>query len=89
MIGSPRELELEHEISTIVPDPLKRRYARLNARRRAEKITDGEYSELLELTEAIESLNADRVTLMAELAQLRCVDLSEVAKEFSGKRDRG
>lgn len=89
MIGTSREQELTNRIKTIIPEDKRLRYETLNSKRSAEEISDEEYSELLDLTEIMGDLNADRVELIAELAAEKHVPLAEVAKTFSGTQRRG
>lgn len=51
------------------------RYAALVVRRDAGALTDDEHAELLELSDAVEVFDADRVAAVAELARIRGLPL--------------
>ena len=57
------------------PSEIQMRYDELMARRRAESMNPDEYSELLDLTERVEKLEAERIEYLAESARLRGVSL--------------
>jgi hypothetical protein len=80
------EEELVRRINALVPLPeAQRRFDLLVTRRRAKSLTPAEYEELLMLTEQIERNDADRLELLARLAQLRGVALRDVIQQLGLK----
>jgi hypothetical protein len=74
--GVPRqEAELLLKINQGLAPELHMRYAELIGKRREERLTPQEYQELLALTAQVEGFEAQRVTALAELAQLRQTSL--------------
>ncbi|MBI3922993.1 MAG: STAS/SEC14 domain-containing protein [Armatimonadetes bacterium] len=65
------EAELLLRINQGLPTEVRERYNRLIAKRRSETLTPEEHAELLRLGEQVETLEAQRVERLAELAQLR------------------
>ncbi len=65
-----------------VPARLQERYDALIARRRAECLTPEEHEELLQLTDEIEQLDAQRAEHLAQLAQLRGVSLTQLVNDL-------
>jgi hypothetical protein len=70
-----QEAELLLTINQGLAPELHTRYAELIGKRREESLTPEEYQELLALTAQVESFEAQRVTALAELAQLRQTSL--------------
>ena len=60
-----------------IPPEVQMRYDELIARRRAESLSPGEHSELLDLSEQVEEFEAQRIEYLPELARLRRVSLVE------------
>lgn len=58
-----------------MPEDLERRYAELIARRQSEDLDQNEISELRQLTNVVESLEADRVSALTDLARSRGISL--------------
>ncbi|HUE74625.1 MAG TPA: hypothetical protein VMP01_27405 [Pirellulaceae bacterium] len=77
-----RESELMQLINAGLPSPEAARYQELKERRDAELLTPREHAELLELSDRIEELNADRIAALAELAQLRGVSLRQLMDQL-------
>ena len=65
------EAELLLKINRGIPEATQKYYNELIARRQAEILTPDEYSQLLQLTEQIEKLEAQRLEYLAQLARLR------------------
>jgi hypothetical protein len=72
---STGESMLLERVNRTVASDRRARYDELSARREAESLTPTEYAELLTLSDESESLDADRVAAIAELARLRGVSL--------------
>ncbi len=77
-----RSAELLQRINRGVPAAWQRRYAELIARRQAEQLTAEEHHELLQLTDQIERLEAQRVEDLAALARLRGTTLARVMADI-------
>lgn len=76
------EAELLLKINQGLPPSLRTRCAELIAKRKTESLSSDEHRELLVLTEQVEKLEAQRVELLAELAQVRKTTLSKLMKEL-------
>lgn len=76
------ESELLLKINHPVPDDLQQRYDELLARRDARTLISEEYEELLALTDQVETLEAERMKHLIELAQLRQVTLDELMNQL-------
>ena len=61
-----------------LPHDLRTRLSALRSKRENDSISDAEYTELTELSDKAESLHAERVAALAELAKLRGVNLSSL-----------
>lgn len=81
-IRDARESELLAQIDQGLPGREARRYQELMERRRAETLTPGEHEELLQLTVAAEGIQAERIRLLIELAQLRGTTLDALMKDL-------
>lgn len=69
-------------INTALPEDKRQRLAELVELRSSEALTTGAHSELLELQQQLESLHADRVKALADLAQLRGVTLTVLMEQL-------
>jgi len=76
------EAELLVKINRGLAPEVQARYDALLARRRAENLTPEEYHELLQLTHQVEQFEGQRVTALAELAQLRQTSLTQLLKDL-------
>jgi len=76
------ESELLLKINHPVPDDLQRRYDEMLARRDARTLTSEEHEELLGLTDQVEMLEAERMSNLLELAQLRRITLDELMDQL-------
>lgn len=74
----PDESALLLKINQAIPPDLQQRYDELIAKRRTETLTPDEYAELLQLTDRVEQLEAERVGALATLAQVRHVSVTEL-----------
>lgn len=79
---SKTETELLQRINQGIPARVKKRAEVLIAKRQKETLTAQEHAELIQLTEQIEELEAERVTHLAELARLRQVPLGELLTQL-------
>jgi hypothetical protein len=82
---SKREAELLDKVNHAISPEVQKRYDWLIERRKAEKLTSDEYSELLKLTDIVEKLEAKRVKYLAELAQVRRITLSQLTEQLGIK----
>jgi hypothetical protein len=69
------EAELLLKINQGIPSDTQKHYKKLLVKREAENLTNNEYRELLDLTEQIEKLQAQRIEYLAELARMREISL--------------
>lgn len=79
---SPAESELLQKINQAVPAELTRRYAKLTAKRQKGVITPTELRELCDLTDQVESADANRLMYLTQLAQLRKLPLEMVMRDL-------
>ena len=79
---SKTESELLLKINRAIPSEIQDRYDELIAKRRQESLTSSEYDELLQLTDQVEKLEAERVADLADLARLRQVSLSKLLTQL-------
>ncbi|GAA6622354.1 STAS/SEC14 domain-containing protein [Scytonema sp. NUACC26] len=70
------EAELLIKINQGMPSDLQRLYNELIAKREAETLTVEEHQNLLQLTEQVEKLQAQRIESLAELARIRGISLT-------------
>lgn len=82
---SRTESTLLKKINQGVPADLQARFDELVAKRQADTLADGEYDELLRLTEQVEALDAKRAGHLVELARLRRTSLPELMTELGIK----
>jgi hypothetical protein len=76
-IGLPEaEAKLLLNINQSIPANIQEEYEELAAKRDDEILTDDEHEKLLQLTEEIETIQAQRIENLAELARLRGVSLT-------------
>jgi 7,8-dihydro-6-hydroxymethylpterin-pyrophosphokinase len=85
---STREAELLKAARRRLPHAFLRRYRELIAKRQAVTLTEAEYQELLQMGEEAEAFNVQRITALAELAQLRQTDLDALMHELDIKPAR-
>src|SRR5687767_7594304 len=69
------EAELLQRINRGLPPEARQRFTELNTKLHEETITPVELQELLELTDQIELLDAERIQDLILLAQLRCISV--------------
>jgi len=76
---SQAETELLFKIGQgVVPQEIKRRCAQLTEKQRTLGLTNQEQSELMQLVDEIETLNARRLGYLAELANIRQIPVDEL-----------
>lgn len=76
------EASLLTQINQGIPPDLHQHYCSLTQKRDTETLTDKEYEELLELSDRIELLNAQRIEALAKLADLRQVSLQQLMDDL-------
>lgn len=79
---SHTESELLLKINEGVPEHIQKRLNELREKQRAEILTQEEYSELLQLINQVENIDAQRVRYLAELAQLRGKSVRTLMEEL-------
>lgn len=77
-----RHVELLLAINRSLPAAKTQRYQELTARRQAETLSPMEHQELLDLTDGVERLQAERIEHIAELAYLRGKPLGVLMEEL-------
>jgi hypothetical protein len=75
---SPTETELLLVINEGIPPDLHQRYRALVEKKNAEILTDEEYQILLDLSDRIEVLAAQRAAALLKLAELRQITLMQL-----------
>jgi hypothetical protein len=80
--GWAREVALIARINRGLPEVQWRRYRELRADLDAERLTEPGRRELLELSDRLEALTAERAELLGELAVLRGTSLSAVVRDL-------
>ena len=83
-----REAELLNVIFRKKPLAFRRRFDRLNVKRRAFKLTPEEHQELLQLIDEAQAFDVRYVEALAELAQLRQMSLPELMSQLGIKVPR-
>lgn len=83
-LGHNEAVLIQH-INTPLPHATQQRYNELIALRRAEHLSPEEHAELLRLTDEVAAFQAQRVTYLAQLAQLRGTTLSQVMADLGIK----
>lgn len=78
---SKKETELFLKINAGLPIKKQKRFDELNQKRRNETLSQSEHEELIELTEQIEDSNANRISYISKLANLRGISLSEMMEQ--------
>jgi hypothetical protein len=76
------EAELLQQIDRGIPSELHQQYQDLVAKRDAKTITAQEYDLLLDLSDRIEVLAAERTGLLVKLAQLRQIPLMQLMDDL-------
>lgn len=76
------ESELLLKINQGIPTELQPQFNQLVAKRQAFLLSKAEHAELMQLSERIEQLDAERVEHLAALAKLRQRSLSEIMQDL-------
>jgi len=76
------ESDLLMQINRGIPPNLHARYQILIEKRRSETLTPDEHTELLQLTEEMEKQDTERLTALAELAQVRQMPLTDLMQSL-------
>jgi hypothetical protein len=79
---SKEETTLLKMINRGLPAARRKRFVALSDKRATDSLSDDEYQELLDLTEELEQLNAERIQYLSQLASLRGVGVRELMKEL-------
>jgi hypothetical protein len=81
--GLPQtEAELLLKINQGIPSNIQRDYKELVAKRDDEILTEDEHQQLLQLTEGIEKIQAQRIENLAELSRLRGISLTALMENL-------
>jgi hypothetical protein len=72
------EAQLLMKINQGIPTDIRDRYQILRQKREAETLTEAEYKTLIDLSNRIEQIGAQRLEALASLAQLRQVSLLDL-----------
>jgi hypothetical protein len=72
------EAQLLQQINQGIPADLRAHYQILRQKREAETLSDAEYNTLIQLSNEIELIGAQRLEALAKLAQLRQVSLLDL-----------
>jgi hypothetical protein len=76
------EAKLLLNINQSIPPNIQEEYEKLAAKRDDEILTDDEHEKLLKLTEEIETIQAQRIENLAELARLRGISLTTLMENL-------
>lgn len=79
---SAAESELLLKINQGIPADLQHRFNELVAKRQALTLTEAEHIELIQLSDRIEQLDAERIEQLATLAKLRQRSLREMMQDL-------
>jgi hypothetical protein len=79
------EAILLKQIKAIIPASVIRHFKDLQTKQHNNTITEKEHEELLQITDFIEEKSAERVVLLAKLAKIRQVPLTDLAKQLQHK----
>ena len=79
------ETALFEKINIGIPEEMWLRYDQLTLKRRAESLSPGEHSELIDLNETIETIHSTRLLSVAELAKFRGIPLLEMMQQLGIK----
>ena len=79
---SVRESELFQMINAAFPETERSEYQQLVTKRQSECLTEPDYDRLLELSDRLEQLQADRLTALVELSQLQQVSLQDLMQRL-------
>jgi hypothetical protein len=91
IIGQPKFNNLSEEtillkkIKYVIPASVIRHYRALRTKARKQVISDKDRQELLLLSDFIEEKSAEKVNLLAALAKIKQVPLSELLQQFAIK----
>jgi hypothetical protein len=83
---SKQEEILLKQIKEIIPASIVRRFKQLQAKQHNYTITEKETTEIILLTDFMEEKSAERVALLADLAKIRGVAITDLAKQLRLKK---
>jgi hypothetical protein len=86
---SKQEEMLLTQIKEIIPASIVRRFKQLQAKQHDNTISEKETTEIILLTDFMEEKSAERVALLADLAKIRGVSITDLAKELRLKKYYG
>jgi len=78
----PQETELLMQINRALPPESHHRYQTLAQKRDGETLTEEEHQELIQLSDRMELLGAQRIQALAQLADLRQISLLQVMEDL-------
>ncbi|CAN5280449.1 hypothetical protein BH20ACI1_BH20ACI1_10340 [soil metagenome] len=82
-VWTKQQIELIKKLNAFVLSPEEQtKFNKLVRKRRSEKITESELEELIELNEKSESLNIERLKILAKLAESKKKTLSEIMDDL-------
>lgn len=79
---SKREAELLQKVNLNIPTQTWDLYLQLKAKRQSKTATEAELSDLQAITEQVEIANAQRIAVLAELAQIRNVSIRVLMEQL-------
>ncbi|MFN0175867.1 MAG: hypothetical protein ACKVU0_14535 [Saprospiraceae bacterium] len=79
---SKREAELLHKVNLNIPSKTWDLYLQLKAKRQSKTATEAELSDLQSITAQVEVANAQRIAVLAELAQIRNVSIRVLMEQL-------
>jgi hypothetical protein len=85
LLSSGEEVILLKQIKQIIPATIIRRFEILKKKQHNHTITQKEQAEILIITDFIEEKSAERVILLAKLANIRQISLPVLAKQLGLK----
>jgi hypothetical protein len=76
------EVILLKKIKAMIPLSVIKRFKELQTKQQNNTISEKEYTEIILITDFIEEKSAERVTLLAELAKIRQISLTELVRQI-------
>jgi hypothetical protein len=76
------EVILLKKIKAMIPLSVVKRFKELQTKQQNNTISEKEYAEIIVITDFIEEKSAERVVLLAELAKIRQISLTELVKQI-------
>jgi hypothetical protein len=82
-----KEAILLKQIKAIIPASVVRHFKELQTKQHNNAISEKEIAEIRMITDFIEEKSAERVALLAQLAKIRQIPLTELAKQLQAKNN--